>query len=389
MRTVPALTLDGLASAPWALERAVLAELVKYAQSGEKISAAVRQPQAQRSAGAIAVIPIHGVIEHRSSFLLELFGGTSVEDIRGQLRSALADPQISAIVLDIDSPGGGVAGVTELATEIRNARAQKRIVAMANTTAASAAYWLASQAHQVIVSPSGQVGSIGVYAVHFDMSRMMDAEGVTPTIISAGDRKADGNEFEPLSDEARTEMQKRVDAFYAQFVNDVAKGRNVPAATVKADYGSGAVLLAPDALAAHMVDGIGTLDDAIRLAVRPLAARAEGDTPDPAEVDLPFRARVEQAAEELVHLVEHATVRASLRAKEGRPAFSEPTETALRSIRDDLSVLLADEPPVAAAPLPPVEPVAPVAPSIPAPAPAPRFRSADDWARYLRQEFTQ
>lgn len=382
-RTVPALTLDGLAAAPWALDRAVLAELVTYAQSGEHISAAVRQPQAPRSAGAIGVIPIHGVIEHRSSFLLELFGGTSVEDIRGQLRAAIADPQISAIVLDIDSPGGGVAGITELATEIRNARAQKRIVAVANTTAASAAYWLASQAHQLLVSPSGQAGSIGVYAVHFDVSRALDAEGVTPTIISAGERKADGNEFEPLSDEARTEMQKRVDAFYAQFVNDVAKGRGVPVATVKADYGQGSVLLAPDALRAHMVDGIGTLDDALRLAAHPLNAnRAEGDTPDPSEVDLPFRARVEQAVDEIAHLVEHATVRAGLRAKEGRPSFSEPTEAALRSIRDGISALLPVDP---ATPEPPVEPVAPVAPVVAAVPAAPRFKSPDEWAAYVKE----
>lgn len=385
MATLPALTLDGLAAAPWALERAVLTELVKYAQSGEQIVAAARQPQPTRGSGAIAVIPIHGVIEHRSSFLLDLFGGMSVEDIRGQLRAALRDPQVSAIVLDIDSPGGGVAGITELATEIRNARSQKRIVAMANTTAASAAYWLASQAHQVIVSPSGQVGSVGVYAVHFDVSRAMDAEGVTPTIISAGDRKADGNEFEPLSDEARTEMQRRVDAFYAQFVNDVARGRGVPAATVRSDYGKGAVLLAPEALAAHMVDGIGTLDDALKLAMHPLTPnRAETDEPDPAEVDLPFRARVEQAADELASLVEHASVRANLRERAGRPRFSEPTETALRSIRDALSALLdpVDSAEAAATPEPAVD--SPVAAVVPA-QPATRFRSPEEWSRYLQE----
>ena len=382
-RTVPALTLDGLAAAPWALERAVLAELIKYAQSGEQITAAARQPQSTPQRGSIAVIPIHGVIEHRSSFLLEVFGGTSIEDIRGQLRTALRDPQVSAIVLDIDSPGGGVAGVTELATEIRNARSQKRIVAMANTTAASAAYWLASQAHQVMVSPSGQVGSVGVYAVHFDVSRALDAEGITPTIISAGDRKADGNEFEPLSDDARTEMQRRVDAFYGSFVSDVARGRGVPAATVRDDYGKGSVLLASEALAARMVDGIGTLDDALRLAAHPLAPnRAENDEPDPAEVDLPFRSRVEQAADELSHLVEHATVRAHLRAKESRPAFSEPTEAALRSIRDGLSALLADEPPVAAPP--PVEPVAPFTPVIPAYPIRSEEEQIEFWKRYVQ-----
>lgn len=389
MRTVPALTLDGLASAPWALERATLVELVKFAERGETLTAAARQPSPPRSAGAAAVIPIHGMIEHRSSWMLELLGGSSIEDIRGALRAAVGSPQVSAIVLDIDSPGGGVAGVTELAAEIRAARAQKRVVAMVNTTAASAAYWLAAQADHIMVTPSGQVGSIGIYAVHLDISRALDAQGITPTIISAGERKTDGNEFAPLSDEARAEMQRRADAFYGQFVADVAAGRGVPAATVKADYGNGSVLLARDALKAGMVDAVGTFEDALRLAARPPAAqRAEDGTPDPSEVDLPFRARVEQAAEELVALTEHATVRASLRVKAGRRPFSEPTEAALRSIRDSLSALLppveSEEP--SAPPAPAVESPAPV-PVVAAAAAPPRFRSADDWTAWIAKEF--
>lgn len=380
-RTVPALTLDGLAAAPWALDRAVLSELVKYAQSGEQITAAARQPRTQQNAGAIGVIPIHGVIEHRSSFLLELFGGTSVEDIRGQLRAALANPQISAIVLDIDSPGGGVAGVTELATEIRNARAQKRIVAVANTTAASAAYWLASQANHVLVTPSGQVGSVGVYAVHFDASAAYQAQGVTPTIISAGERKADGNEFEPLSDEARAEMQARVDAFYDSFVSDVARGRGVPVSKVRDDYGKGSVLLAPAAFSAGLVDGIGTLEQALTLASKslPANARAEDGTPAPEEVELPARHQLAQFVDGAAPLIEWAKVRKSMREAAGRRPFPEPVEAELRALHGairefDLSLTalldpVADEssaapepavPPVAAAPSTPVTPAFPV-----------------------------
>lgn len=384
-RMIPALTLDGLAAAPWALDRSVLVELVNHAQRGEAFTAAVRQPQAPSQRGAIAVIPIYGMIEHRSSFLLDMFGGTSIEDIRASLRSAIADPQVSSIVLDVDSPGGGVAGVTELAAEIRAARGQKRIVAVANTTAASAAYWLAAQADQLLVSPSGQVGSIGIYAVHMEMSEHLAAEGIKATIISAGERKVDGNEYEPLSDAARAEMQRRADTFNAQFTNDVAKGRRVPAAKVTADYGQGAVFLSQAALSAGLVDGIGTLDDALRLAARPPAPqRAEGEEADPTEVDLPFRARVEAVAEELAHLTEHATVRSHLRAKEGRPAFSPALELALRSIRDGLTALLpADEPPEpspsAAVEPPPAEPV------MPHPAAQPRFRSHEDWLAFLQE----
>jgi len=386
---VPAFTLDGLASAPWALERAVLAELVQYAQRGEPVAAMPRPAAPQRSAGAAAIIPIHGMIERRASFMLDILGGTSIEDIRASLRAAVASPQVTAIILDVDSPGGGVAGVTELAAEIRAARAQKRVVSVVDTTAASAGYWLASQADHILVTPSGQVGSIGIYAIHLDISRALDAQGVTPTIISAGERKTDGNEFEPLSDEARAEMQRRADSFYAQFIGDVAKGRGIPAATVRSDYGNGGVLLAREALAAKMVDGIGTLDDALRLAARlPASQRAEDGTPDQSEVELPFRARLELASEELEHLVEHATIRSNLRAREGRPAFSEPTEASLRSIRDGLNALLPDEPAEVAPAKPADQPPAVVVPAQPAQPASRRFRSDEDWAAYVRQEFT-
>jgi signal peptide peptidase SppA len=385
---IPALTLDGLAESPWALDRAVLAQLVAFAQRGEGITAATRAPQPSTRSGAVAVIPIHGVIEHRASFMLELFGGTSIEDIRGQLRSAVADQQVGSIVLDVDSPGGGVGGVTELAAEIRAARAVKRVVAVANTTAASAGYWLASQADHVLVTPSGQLGAVGVFAVHFDVSRMLDAEGVTPTIISAGERKTDGIEFAPLSDDARADMQKRVDTFYAQFVGDVAKGRRVPPATVLSDYGQGAVFLATDAVKAGLADGIGTLEQALSLAHRPPAAqRAEGETPDPSEIDLPFRARAELLAEEAMELAEHATVRARLREKEGRPRFSPTTEAALRSTHGALTSLLAPDQP-APTPEPAADPPEPVtAPPAPAPVPS-RFRSDADWSEFIRKEFT-
>ena len=192
------------------------------------------------------MIPVYGVIEHRSDWMMEMFGGVSVDGLREALRAELDDPAVRAVVLDIDSPGGSIAGVTELAAEIRAARGgAKPIVAVANTLAASAAYWLASQADQVSVTPSGHVGSIGVYAIHQDVSKMMDEMGVTMTIISAGEHKTEGNEFEPLSDEARADIQARVDASYQQFLSDVAEGRKVTTGQVEADYGGGRVLDCP------------------------------------------------------------------------------------------------------------------------------------------------
>jgi signal peptide peptidase SppA len=284
-------------------------------------------------------------------------------------------------VLDIDSPGGSIAGITELAAEIRSARGAKPIVAVANTLAASAAYWLGSQADQFVVTPSGHVGSIGVYAVHQDVSKMLDEAGVKMTIVSAGPHKTEGNEFEPLTDEARAEIQARVDASYDQFVEDVAAGRNVPVATVRADFGGGRVLTARDALKAGMVDRVETLAQTIQRVGRSASSArrmsAEGILPD--EGAEPFTERVAAFATEAEQIAEHAAERARLRAKEGRPAFSDATEQALRSIRGSLDHLLA--------PVDPASPAAPVDPvpsaSTPPPAAPPRFRSREDWLRHL------
>jgi signal peptide peptidase SppA len=166
-------------------------------------------------------------------------------------------------VLDIDSPGGSIYGVPELAQEIFAAREKKKVVAVANSLAASAAYWLAAAASEVVVTPSGDVGSVGVYAMHEDISRLLDQEGVTVTFISAGKFKTEGNPYEPLSEEGRSFMQERVDEAYAMFTRDLARFRDVPVAKVKSDFGEGRVVGAKAAKAAGMVDRIASLEDTL------------------------------------------------------------------------------------------------------------------------------
>src|SRR5262249_2183126 len=114
--------------------------------------------------GAVAVIPVYGVISNRMNLMTQISGGTSVEKLTAQIRASLADSRISATVMDGDWPGGGVEGIPELAAEILDSRGQKKIIGVANTMAASAAYWLACCAGELIVAPSGAVGSIGVFA---------------------------------------------------------------------------------------------------------------------------------------------------------------------------------------------------------------------------------
>jgi signal peptide peptidase SppA len=183
-----------------------------------------------RPAGsAVAVIPIFGVIAHRASMVNSMSGprGTSVESVRQQFDAALNNEEVGSIVLDVDSPGGSITGVPELARHILGARGTKPIVAIANGMMASAAYWLGSAADEVVVTPSGEAGSIGVYTVHEDLSGMLAAKGVTVNVIKAGKFKAEGHPAAPLSDEAREALQSRVDEAYEMFTDAVGKQRGV------------------------------------------------------------------------------------------------------------------------------------------------------------------
>ena len=216
-------------------------------------------------AGSVAIIPVHGVIRHRPGLLEQLFGiGASGQRLEARLRLAAADPDVSAIVLDVDSPGGSVGGLPELADMLFGLRGDKPIVAVANTVAASAAYWLAAQADEIVASPSAVVGSVGVWMAHVDISGFEEMLGIKTTLISAGEYKVEGNPFEPLSDEARAELQRHADASHAEFVAALARGRGVAAKTVREDFGKGRLLRAKDALAAGMVDRVGTLAETVQ-----------------------------------------------------------------------------------------------------------------------------
>jgi ClpP class serine protease len=151
--------------------------------------------------GVVAILPLTGIIAPKASMVNgpSLPQGTACESFAAAFDEAMANEDVTHIVIDVDSPGGCVDGVPELAARIADARGKKPITAVANGMAASAAYWIASAADQIVVAPSGEVGSIGVYMVHFDFSEQLAQEGVTPTIIRAGQYKAEGNPLEPLT----------------------------------------------------------------------------------------------------------------------------------------------------------------------------------------------
>jgi capsid assembly protease len=214
---------------------------------------------------AVAVVPIYGIVAQRVNMMDDISGpgSASTERIAKDIRGAISDPAVSAILLDIDSPGGTVFGVTELAKEIYGLRGQKSIVAIANSLAASAAYWIASAASEFHITPSGEAGSIGVFAEHTDMSKWLENEGIKPTLIHAGEFKTEGNQYEPLTDQAAAYIQSRVDDYYGMFVKAVAKYRGVSETKVQRDFGKGRVFGAEQAVASGMADKISTFDQVL------------------------------------------------------------------------------------------------------------------------------
>jgi len=268
-------------STPWAILPAklgvILDALAFLAAGGEyseaeiaAITGAAARPPAPVSSG-VAVLPLVGTIAQRAGSLEASSGGVSTERFAQAFRQALSDPAVGAIVIDVDSPGGDVHGVDELSSEVFHARGQKPIVAVANSLAASAAYWIATAADELVVTPGGEVGSIGVFAAHVDESEWYRSQGIKPTLISAGRYKVEGNPYEPLGDAAREAIQERVDAYYDMFVRAVARNRGVGVQAVRGGFGEGRVVGAKRAVELGMADRVGTLVETVaQLARRPL-----------------------------------------------------------------------------------------------------------------------
>jgi signal peptide peptidase SppA len=216
------------------------------------------------SGGGIAAIGVYGVLTQRGGFDIDTSEPlTSSIRLMRAVQAAAADPTIGGIVLDVDSPGGTVYGIAELAEAIYSARASKPVTAIANSCAASAAYWLASQASELYAAPGAEVGSIGVYTVHADVSEALHKAGVDITLISAGKYKTETSAYAPLEDEARSFVQSSVDQYYDAFVRAVARGRGTSQKAVREGMGQGRMLLPDGAKAERMIDGVATLDQVI------------------------------------------------------------------------------------------------------------------------------
>jgi signal peptide peptidase SppA len=212
----------------------------------------------------VAVLPLYGVLAPRLDGMMAISGGTSTQQFASVFNDAVGSPEVKAIVIDVDSPGGTVAGGQELADLIYNARGSKPIHSVSNSQMASAALWIGTGADKVHVSHSSSTGSVGVIAVQRENSKALEKAGTKFNVISAGEHKADGNPYEPLSDSARAAMQSRIDDMYDLFVGALARNRGITAEAVEERFGQGQSFVAAKAVAAGMADDVATLDQVVR-----------------------------------------------------------------------------------------------------------------------------
>lgn len=240
--------------------------------SGEPNQASYTSQPVATKGGNIHVLKLHGTIMPRADFMTQMSGGVSLESFGKAFQAAADDPNGAAIVLDGNTPGGMVDLVPETANMIYKARREGRpIVAVANTMIASAGYYLAAAADEIVVSPSANIGSIGVYTMHDDLSGRLAEMGIDRTVISRGERKTERLPYGPLSAEAKAAIKANVSVSYDMFTSDVAKFRGVSVSTVRADpenaeehFGGGRMYHAKEAVRLGMADRVATFDETLQ-----------------------------------------------------------------------------------------------------------------------------
>ena len=250
-----------LFSQPWAMEERaydIFEKRCMSVQVGELLAKIeVAHPLPLSISGGVATIPISGVLLKTVPGWVRYFEieATGYDEIRQMVALAVSDPRVERIELRIDSPGGQVAGGTEAADAIRAAAQAKPVTAVVEDLAASAAYWLATSARSISAGRNAEVGSIGVYMVYRDWSKMFEDAGVRTIVIRSGEHKGMGVPGAPISENQIAAEQEVVDQIAEHFIQHVATGRRMTAEQVR-PLATGRVWLAPAALALGLIDGL-------------------------------------------------------------------------------------------------------------------------------------
>jgi signal peptide peptidase SppA len=217
----------------------------------------------------VAIIELNGIMAKRMNLLMQISGGFSSQIAMRDFKQAFADPEVSAVILAVDSPGGTVDGTEELANAVFEARQQdtKPVITYADGLMASAAYWIGAASDRIYINgETAQIGSIGVVATHVDYSQWEAKEGIKTTEIFAGKYKRINSEYEPLSKEGKQYMQDTVDYFYSIFANTMTRYRPGKLAITEdgaLPWADGKVFIGQQAIENGLVDGVKSLDELI------------------------------------------------------------------------------------------------------------------------------
>ena len=295
MASKPALLGNVFATDLWAIRADMsLEELTaKFAAAQEAAAAGAEVWAAPlpSTKDRVAVVPVEGVLTKNGP----RWWGSNYNGITKAVTDAAADPDVSHIVLAVDSPGGEVGGCIEAASAIAAAAKQKPVTAMVDGMAASAAYWLTSQANSIVVTPSGSVGSVGIKTMHIDVSGALEQAGIKVTELQAGDHKTEWSRYKPLAPEAAAEVQQKMDTTHQQFITAVTQGRGGRASRdIRiARFGEGRMFSAQQAIGNGLADKIQSAREfyASLLPAKPSVSKP-GSLPYRLELD---RAKVDMA----------------------------------------------------------------------------------------------
>lgn len=328
---------------PWALKEdtlTALSEIIDRHIKGESLSSeaieALKKKDEKTGAeyevsGGVAFIPVYGVISKRASLIHDISQGTgtSTEAIKKNLKAALADKSVTAIALDIDSPGGSVDGVPELSDFIFESRKKKKIYAFADGQMDSAAYWIGSAAEKLFATKSSEVGSIGVYSVVNDYSVFQHNRGVKTEVIKAGKHKAAGHPAKPLTEDDRAVIQEEVNTYYEMFVSAVSRNRGISSEEAT-KLATGKVFIGEKALEIGLIDEMGSIESFFSGDTGGGSAKAAGST----------------AAREVINQeagTTGATETITIQPKELTMDLKTLTAEELKMARPDLCVALVNE----------------------------------------------
>lgn len=259
----------------WMIQPGVLETITKIAsrelsdfsavldKRAERLDQNPKSTSESRVQNGVAVIDINGPIFARAGFFQQISGASDVEALAAEFRSAMEDPNIKGIVLNIDSPGGEVSGTSELASLIASARGKKKIYAYVQGMAASGAYWLASSAEKIFMADTASVGSIGVAMGYHDSRAADAANGIQNIEIVSS--QSPYKRVDPATDEGRNKIQTTVDAIASVFVETVAKNRSTTTENVIKNFGQGWIKVGTEAVSLGMADGISTLEGVLKM----------------------------------------------------------------------------------------------------------------------------